>query len=326
MNNTDDLLFKFKEHLKVLNRSPSTIQSYMDHLKHFLESVNESDMKKVTRSMIENYIAGLYEYRKKDGNPYSTGTMCIKIRSIKRFFEFLEKTNVVFIDPAEMIREPRLNRRLLKEILTSKEVSRLLDQPNLGTRLGIRDRAIMEVFYSTGIRKEELCSLTIYDADLTGRMLRVRKGKGQKDRVVPMGRHAVKFLREYIAKVRPHYTKKNRSNRHLFVDKYGRSMGKQTVRVMVKKYANTAGIKKATSPHMLRHCFATVLIKNGADLTSVQKMLGHAYPSTTQIYIRSLGLDIKSVHQKTHPREKDKIDRKTVKPQIERIRPKNETE
>jgi integrase/recombinase XerD len=189
--------------------------------------------------------------------------------------------------------------------------------------LGIRDRTILEVFDSTGIRKEELCGLTIYDADLTGRMLRV-KGKGRKDRVVPMGKHAVKFLREYIAKVRPHYTKKNRSCRHLFVDIHGKPIGKQAVRAMVKKYAKAAKIQKAVSPHLFRHCFASTLIKNGADIVAVQKMLGHACISTTQVYIRSLGLDIKKVHKKTHPREKDKIDRQTVKADIERILPKDE--
>lgn len=324
--NTDELVFKFKEHLNVLNRSPSTINSYVDHLKGFLESIEETDMKKVTKTMIKSYVAGLYDYRTKDNKPYRTGTLCIKVRSIKRFFEFLEKANVIFIDPAETIKEPKVERNLPKRILARKEIDKLLDQPNLGTLLGIRDRAIMEVFYSTGIRKEEICRLTIYDADLTGKMLRVNMGKGQKDRVVPMGRHAIRFLREYIRKVRPHYTKKNRSNRHFFVDRFGNPMRKQAVSVMVKKYGRSARIKTPVSPHLFRHCFATDLIRNGADILAVQRMLGHACPSTTQIYIRSLGLDIKKVHQKTHPREKDKIDRKTVKPQIQRIRPKNETE
>ncbi|MCP3921061.1 MAG: tyrosine-type recombinase/integrase, partial [Desulfobacterales bacterium] len=160
MNITDELVFKFKEHLKVLNRTPSTISSYVDHLKDFLECTKETDMKKVTRSMIESYISSLYEYRKKDGKPYGSSTLCIKVRSIKRFFEFLEKINIVFIDPSETIKEPKVQRGLPMRILTKKEMNKLLDQPNLGTLLGIRDRAIMEVFYSTGIRKNEICRLT----------------------------------------------------------------------------------------------------------------------------------------------------------------------
>ena len=323
MDNTSDILFKFKEHLKVLNRSPATIKSYIYNLEHFLYSIKETDMKKVTKSMIESYIAGLYDYRTIDAKPYKTSTLCIKIRSVKRFFEYLEKANIIFIDPTETIKEPKKEMGLIKDVLTPKEANRILDQPNLGTLLGIRDRAILELFYSTGIRKEELCLLTIYDADLQGRMLRV-KGKGQKDRVVPMGRHAVRFMREYIAKVRPWYTKKNRSNRNLLVDIYGHPIRKQTVSVMVRKYAKAAKIKRAVSPHLFRHSFASSLIKNGADITAVQKMLGHAYPGTTEIYIRSLGLDIKKVHKKTHPRERDKEDRKTIKPQIKRMKPKHE--
>ncbi|MCP4669906.1 MAG: tyrosine-type recombinase/integrase [Desulfobacula sp.] len=315
----NNLMFKFKEHLKVLNRSSSTIKNYTSHLEHFFAAVKEQNMQKVTRDMIEDYVSGLYQHRTVRGKPYSTGTLCIKIRSIKRFFEFLEKSNLVFIDPSEHIKEPKLNRRVLKPVMTTKEINRLMDQPNLGTFMGIRDRSVMELFYSTGIRKEELCNLTIYDADLTGRMVRINKGKGQKDRVVPMGRHAAKFIREYIAAVRPHFTKKNRACRCLFVDRMGKPLSKQAVRVMVKKYAKAAKIKKQVSPHMFRHCFATALVKNGADIFAVQKMLGHACVSTTQVYIRSLGLDIKKIHQKTHPREKDTIDKKLVKPAIERM-------
>ncbi len=313
----DNLMFKFTEHLKVLNRSSSTINAYTTHLEHFFKSVKETNIQKINKDMIENYISGLYNYITVHNKPYSTGTLCVKIRSIKRFFEFLEKANIIFIDPAERIKEPKVNRRILKPLLTTKEINNLMDQPNLGTLMGIRDRTIMEVFYSTGIRKNELCKLSIYDADLTGRMIRINKGKGQKDRVVPMGKHAARFLKEYISKARPFFTKKNRTCRHLFVDRFGNPIQKQTVSVMIKKYGEK--INKKVSPHMFRHCFATALIKNGADIFAVQKMLGHVCSSTTQIYIRSLGLDIKKIHAKTHPREKDKIDRKTIKPAIERI-------
>jgi integrase/recombinase XerD len=321
----DELVFKFKEYLKVLNRSPSTIKYYTDYSKEFLDAAGIDDVKAVTRSVIEDYIAGLYNHKTRAGKPYRNGTICLKVRSIKRFFEFLETSNIIFIDPAGSIKEPQKVKNLPKRVLTRKELLSLLDQPNLGTLVGIRDRAVLELFDSTGIRTEELCRLTIYDADLTGKVLRV-KGKGQKDRAVPIGKHAVRFLREYVTKVRPHYTQKNRSSRHLFVDIHGNPIGKQAVAVMVRKYAKAAKINRAISPHALRHGFATALIRNGADLMAVQKMLGHAYPSTTQIYIRSLGLDIKSVHQKTHPREKDKLDKRSIKADIERIRPQHGSE
>ena len=319
MHSFEELIFKFKEYLNVLNRSPATVKAYLMHAELFLKSMAVPDIAQITTAMIENYIAGLYDYRTDDGKPYSIGTICIKVRSIKRFFEFLEKTNIIFIDPAEFITEPKKKKGKIKVTLTPQEARKLLDQPNLGTLSGIRDRAVLEMFYSTGIRLNELCTLTIYDADLHGGVVRV-KGKGSKDRVVPMGKHAVKFLREYISKVRPHFTKKQRSSRHLFVNYYGNPLSKQVVSILIREYRKSAGIKKQVTAHTFRHTFATVLIKNRADIRAVQKMMGHVDPSTTQTYIRSLGIDIKKEHQKAHPRERDREDIKQAKPRLERMK------
>lgn len=315
----NDHLFNFKEHLNVLNRSPSTIKAYLMHIRLFLSSMNVPDITQVTTPMIESYIAGLHDYRTEKGESYTMATIGIKIRSIKRFFEFLEKTNTIFIDPAEFITEPQKEKGKIRDTLSSKEARNLLDQPNLGTLTGIRDRAVLELFYATGIRLNELCTLTIFDADLQSGVVRV-KGKGNKDRVVPMGKHAVRFLKEYITKVRPRFTRKARSSRHLFVNYYGNPLNKQVISIMIRDYRKAAGIKKQITAHTFRHTFATSLIRNGADITAVQKMMGHVDPSTTQTYLRSLGLDIKKTHQKTHPREKDTEDIKQSKPRIERIK------
>lgn len=312
----EELLFKFREYLMVLNRSPATVTAYTVNTKYFLEAL-ETDVKKITTPMIESWITGLWEYRNELGKPYSNATVCLKIRSVKRFFEFLEKTNVIFIDPAEFIKEPKKTEQI-KPVLTTKEADRILDQPNLGTLTGIRDRTVLEVFYATGIRLNELCSLTIYDADLQGGVLRINKGKGSKDRVVPLGKHAVKFLREYIAKVRPRFAKKNRTSRCLFMDYLGNPVSKAVVAIMIRKCRRAAKIKKQVTAHTFRHTFATVLVKNGADIRAVQKMMGHSDIKTTQGYLKSLGLDIKKEHQKTHPRERDK---ETVRrPGIEMVR------
>ena len=317
MSTTDELLFRFKEYLAVLNRSPATIEAYSEHTRHFLNTMDGADIKQTTAGMIEDYIARLYDHKTIEGKPYKTGTICVKVRSIKRFFEFLEKANIVFINPAEFITEPQKQKGAIKATLAPAEARKMLDQPNLGTLAGIRDRAVLEVFYSSGIRLNELCSLTIYDADLAGAMLRI-KGKGQKERVVPLGRHAVKFLREYITKVRPKLTKKNRACRLLFVNRYGKPVSDQVISIMIRTYVRQSKIKKHVSAHTFRHTFASVLIKNGADIAAVQKMMGHSDLKTTQGYLRSLGIDIKAVHKKTHPREKDKEDRKAAKPIIER--------
>lgn len=313
-------LYNFKEHLAVLNRTPATIKDYSGHVRIFLEGLAK-DIKAVTRGDLEAYIAGLYDHRTEKEKPYSTGTIMIKVRSLKRFFEYLENKNIIFVNPMEYIPEPRKEKTLPRNILTDKEMGKLLDQPNLGMLTGIRDRTVLELFYSTGIRLNELCSLTIYDADLTGGMLRINQGKGRKDRVVPLGKHAVRYLREYIAKVRPRCTEKNRRTRALIVDRYGKPLSKQVVSIMIRTTARAAGIKKQVTAHTFRHTFATQLVKNGADIVAVQKMLGHADLKTTQGYIKALGLDVKKAHTKSHPRERDKVKQADIKPNIKRIRP-----
>lgn len=316
----NDLIFRFKEHLKVLNRSSSTIKAYCLHIKAFWRS-GIGDITKITREAIESYIATLYDYRDKDGKGYTTSTIGLKIRSIKRFFEFLEFANVVFINPAEFIHEPKKEKRLPKDILTTKETSAILDRPNLGTLTGIRNRAILEVFYSTGIRIRELLRLTIYDADLQGGLLRINKGKGAKDRVVPLGRHAVRFLREYITRVRPRFTRHNRALRNLFVNYYSRPLDRQVISIMIRTYSREAGIKKQVTAHTFRHTFAYQLIKNGADIRAVQKMMGHASLGTTQEYLKRAGVELKKEHKRSHPREQDKEGIEVIKPYIERKRP-----
>jgi integrase/recombinase XerD len=320
MASVSDILFGFKEHLKVLNRSAATVQLYCEQAKAFLDTEG-CDVKAVTRKKLESWIAGLYDHRTKEGKPYSTGTISVKVRSVKRLFEYLEQVNHVFINPAEFIQEPKKVRSLPRNILTPAEARQVLDQPNLGTLKGIRDRAILELFYSTGIRIEELCSLTIYDADLQGGMVRITKGKGKKDRVVPMGKHAVRFLREYITRVRPHYTRKNRTTRRLFIDVFGKSLSKQMAGISVRTYGKAANIGKTVTAHTFRHTFASSLIKNGADIVAVQRMLGHADLKITEVYLRSVGIDLKAAHKKSHPREKEREESAIVKPTLERIRP-----
>ena len=281
----------------------------------------------ISRKKIENYIFSLYSHKKaNNNNSYSTGTICLKVRSIKRFFEFLEDADIIFINPTESIKEPKKEKHLPRNILTLDEADAILDMPNLGTLKGVRDQAILEVFYATGIRLNELCSLTIYDADLTDQMLRINNGKGRKDRVVPLGKHAAVYVQKFITKVRPYFTNKNKSIRLLFVSVYGKAISKQAVRKMVGRYAKAANIEKNITPHTFRHTFATDLIRNGAEICAVQKLLGHADHRTTQEYIQSLGISLKKVHTICHPREQDKEDTDTIIPKIERIISRHEPE
>lgn len=325
MNNFNELLFGFKEHLKIKNYSKASISHYTEHhLLGFFEYLKENDItdiKRVTRDILNAYQLMLTEYRDREtGKGYTTSTILVKIRAVKRFFEYLEASSHILVNPAEYLKEPKKETRLPRVILTGDEVRKLLDQPNLSTMWGIRDRTFLEVFYSTGIRLEELVNLTIFDCDLQGGMLRVNKGKFAKDRVVPLGRHAVRFLKEYITHVRPHYTRENKQIRNLFVSQLGTPLSKQVVEIKVRTYAKKAGIKKRVTPHVLRHTFATELVKNGADITAVQKMLGHSTLSITHIYTRVAGVEVKRTHKDHHPREKDNALKEEITPDIKMVR------
>jgi integrase/recombinase XerD len=308
-DNLNELLFAFMEHMKVRNYAKATMTAYSRYLRTFLDYLRENnitDLKQVTRDILTAYQVKLMEMKAKGEN--TLATVSIKIRALKRFFEYLESSNHILINPAEHIKEPKKETRLPRAVLTEDEARKILEAPNLSTMTGIRDRTIMEVFYSTGIRLAELMNITVYDCDLHGGMLRV-KGKFSKDRVVPLGKHAVRFLKEYITRVRPCHTKNNKAIRNLFVNQTGQPLASQTIQQQVRNYAKKAGIKKHVTPHVFRHTFATQLVKNGADIRAVQKMLGHSRLSVTHIYTRVAGVDVKKTHRESHPREKDKAER-----------------
>jgi integrase/recombinase XerD len=319
MDNFNDHLTGFIKYMKVKNYSRATVATYSDAFPGFFAYLNGqgvTEVKRVTRDHLRGYQLMLKEHmciRTKD--KYSIGTLCVRIRAVKRFFKYLEDSGIILINPAEYIKEPKRGTRLPKAVLTEEEVGRILEQPRQDTTNGLRARAVLEVLYSTGIRLEELVSLTIYDCDLQGGLLRV-KGKFSKDRIVPLGMHAIKFLKEYITRVRPELTGKNKAVKNLFVSRYGIPLSKQVIEIMVRTYARKAGISKKVTPHTFRHTFATELVKNGADITAVRKMLGHAYLSATNIYIRVAGRDVKTTHSQSHPRERDKETREVAVPDI----------
>lgn len=318
MSAFDDHLFAFREHLRVKSYSTATIESYGSHVEMFINHLSEkgvADLRRVTRDVLRDYQLGLM-----DGKGYSTSTVSLKIRSVKRFFEYLEEANHILINPAEDLREPKRGERLPRVVLTDDEQRKILDVPNQSTLTGIRDRTILEVFASTGIRLEELIGLTVYDADLQGGLLRVNKGKGAKDRVVPLGKHAVRFLKEYVSKVRPRHTRTSKGERTLFVSYIGKPVSKQVVEIMVRESARAAGIGKKVTPHTFRHTFATGLVRNGADIRAVQKMLGHSDLRVTQGYTRVAGVEVKRTHRKHHPRERETVTKEEIKPRIESVR------
>ena len=176
-----------------------------------------------------------------------------------------------------------------------------MQQPNLSLRTGIRDRAVMEVLYSTAIRLDELLHLEIYHADFKDKVLYIRKGKGAKQRVVPLGKTAAVWLREYLEKIRPHYAKKNPKERRLWLNHHGRVLTKESIRANLRTYRLSAGIKTPVSPHGFRRSCATHLLQQGVDIRYIQKLLGHRHLSTTQQYTKIMPVDVKKTHDKTHP-------------------------
>lgn len=238
---------------------------------------------------------------------YSPATMARKIATLRSFYKWAEKHGLVGTNPMTLIRTPRQSKRLPKAI-TIEQIELLLSAPDDKDVLGSRDRAILETLYSTGIRISELVGLNLEDLDDAGEALRVR-GKGRKERVVPLGSHALGSIRNYANLLRadPTFSEswseaRASRGRPLFVNKHGGRLSSRSVRRKLDKYLKQVGLDPAISPHTLRHSFATHLLDNGADLRSVQELLGHQSLSTTQIYTHLTSQRLRDAYDKAHPR------------------------
>jgi integrase/recombinase XerD len=235
-------------------------------------------------------------------------TKALRIRPVKRLFEHLTNSNQLLINPAEGIIETNRREKKIGPTLTQEEVKKLLQQPNMSLRGGIRDRAVLEVLYATGIRRNELLSLEVHDVDLRDGVIHVRKGKGNRQRVVPLGKTAAGYLKEYLEKIRPHYGRKSPKERRLFLTNEGTPLTGGALHVSLYHYRKQAGINKSASPHTLRRSCATHMLQEGADIRYIQKLLGHASLATTQQYCKVIPVDIKKTHEETHPNGRDKDD------------------
>jgi integrase/recombinase XerD len=289
---------EYKHHLKAIGYAAATIDSYrknLDQFQRFLAAKKIGDLRKVTHQTIIDYQQAVM------AQPVSVETKALKIRPVKRLFEHLVATHKLLINPCEGIVETCRKYRKIGPVLTIKEVQKLIEQPNLSLKTGIRDRAIMEVLYATAIRLNELLNLEVYHADLKDKVLYIRKGKGKKQRVVPLGKSASGWLKEYLDKIRPHHGRKNRRQRRLFLNHFGHAMTGQSVRALLRTYRIKAGIVKPVSPHMFRRTCATHLLQQGADIRYIQKLLGHKSLKTTQGYTKVMPIEVKQTHNRTHP-------------------------
>lgn len=245
------------------------------------------------KSHLQAYLA----YRHKQGiKARSTARM---LSSIRRFYQYLTRENQISVDPSALLDSPKLGRSLPKT-LSEREVEALLEAPDLDDPLGLRDRAMLELIYATGLRVSELVGLEVHGVNLQQGIVRVT-GKGSKERLIPMGEEALSWIANYLKNARADLLGNAMSNA-LFVTRRGDGMTRQTFWYMVKRYAGLAGIPVTLSPHVLRHAFATHLLNHGADLRVVQMLLGHSDLSTTQIYTHIAKERLKDLHAQHHPR------------------------
>ena len=296
------LVVEYREDLKIKNYSKQTIDCYFRNAVAFLiwvEKTLDKPVKEITRQDVINYNL----CTKQKGA--SDNTVHRYMQSVKRFFDWLEQSDYILVSPCYNMIIPRIPPRI-PVVLTVKEAEKLINEPNTSTRWGIRDKAMLEVMYSTGVRLMELVNLTIFDIDLQTGFLRVNQGKGRKDRFVPLTKPACYWLKEYINKVRPRFTKNKPKEQSLFVGQSGKRINKQVVLHLVKKYASLARINKRVTVHTLRHTIATHLLDNNVDIVKIQQLLGHTKLSITQRYTKVSPKEIKQAHTKHHPREKMK--------------------
>jgi integrase/recombinase XerD len=276
--------------------SKNTIDSYARDITKFSNFIYHTISKSLTECINKDLILFL-AHLKEDG--YSSKSIARNVSSIKSFYRFLHNENVIKQNPFIEIKTPRTEKRL-PDVLNEDEVMLVLNSPNVNDNIGLRDKALFEVLYATGLRVTELISLTVNNVNLEAGFLIVL-GKGSKERIVPLGDEAVSWVSKYRTGSRL-FLLKNRVRDSLFLNKYGNPLSRQGFWKIIKKYCLIAGITKNVSPHTFRHSFASHLLGGGADLRSVQTMLGHSDISTTQIYTHIDKGALKKIHRKYHPR------------------------
>ena len=275
--------------------SRNTVEAYESDVRDFLGFLDDSQ-----RDLLHADRVALLEYIQKLYVRLSARSVMRKVAALRSFFRFLLLDGFIVHDPTETLDTPKTWRSLPK-YLTVDEVNQLLQQPDLGTPQGIRDRAMLEVLYATGLRVSELVRLKLSDLNFEVGFLRTL-GKGAKERIVPIGDSAIEATTAYLEQAYPKYKSKNPTTPFLFLSQKGGAMTRQNFWVLVEKYGKRVGLASRLSPHVLRHSFATHLLENGADLRAVQLMLGHADISTTQIYTHVTRERLRRVYRKYHPR------------------------
>jgi len=299
---------QYLEHLKVQNYAPRTIESIEAHLRFFFEYLEEEtkvgDLAELAHEDLAAYQTWLYFTPSRTSDkPLSSTVQHNRLWAVRGFFRGLFRKGLLFHDPAATLELPKYHRPLPRGILKPDQVLALLKAPDAETVLGLRDRAILEVLYATGIRNAELLTLTLDAVEREAGQLRVT-GKGGKERAVPLGTIALNWLWRYLLEARPRLAQgPGPGEGRAFLSRSGRPLTRCGLGAIVGQHARKAGLPEHTSPHTLRHTCATHLLQAGADIRSIQVLLGHVSLSTTQVYTHVDITDLKKVHRAFHPRE-----------------------
>lgn len=289
--------------IEVRNYSPRTVVGFGASLAQFVEWCTERGVTRpaeVTRPVLERYQRHLFHRRKPDGTPLSNQTQYGRLVPVRGLFRFLVRQNRILSNPASDLEMPRVEHRLPRHVLSASEAEAVLAQPELTLGFGIRDRAILEVLYSTGMRRRELIALSIWDLDAERGTVSIRQGKGRRDRMVPIGERAAAWVGKYSADVRPGLVVPPDAG-VLFLTKEGLDFTPDHLSGLVTRYVERAELAKHGSCHLFRHTMATLMLEGGADIRYIQQMLGHAELSTTQIYTQVSIRALKAIHTATHP-------------------------
>jgi integrase/recombinase XerD len=299
------LMAKYLEWLGVRQYTAATIRSSQACLRYFAEWCEEREVTRpaeVTRDVIGRYQKHLFHYRMKNGKPLATSSQSYRLVVVKGFFKWLARNDLVLVNVAAEMELPRRERGLPKVVPTPEEMERILAQPDVATPLGLRDRALLELLYSTGCRRMEVGGLTVDRIDFGGKTAMVRRGKGKKDRVVPVGERALSWVTRYLEEVRPRLVVEPDTGA-MFLSSTG-PLGLDEITRMVGQYIRDSGVASAGSCHAFRHSMATAMLTRGADLRVIQEILGHEKLETTKLYTRLSIERLKEVHAATHPTAK----------------------
>jgi len=299
---------QYLERLAVRNYTADTIEGRKDALKVFLLWAIERDLTEpnaITKLILESYQRHLWRWKKQNGKPLGISTQRGRLSTVKDFFAYLVKSNHIPANPASEIEMPRSEKRLPKEPLGLNQIKSILAVPDISDPLGIRDRAMLELFYSAGIRRSELAKLRLEDLNRERQTLQIRQAKHHKDRVVPVGNRALHWLERYLEESRPKLLLQP-NEKALFLSSYGEAFNPDVLSRMVTKFIKQAEIERQGSCHLLRHTCATHMLEGGADIRFIQQLLGHEKLETTAIYTQVSIEQLKAVHAQTHPAEKPK--------------------